>query len=126
MFRLSRLLAAIGLALMLAACAAMPEPAAERTGAPWIYETDQNGNVWPAECRGPVGAEVAHVEVTFQPRATMSDYSGRPINGMTFSFGVPGDERIVIAVELLAEPWRLADAIYHEIEHVRCGFGWHP
>lgn len=98
----------------------------QRTGPPWTYATDQNGNTWPAECPGPIGAEVAHVEVTFQPRATIDSYNGKQVNGVTFSFGVAGDERIVIATELLAEPWRLADVIYHEFQHVRCGFGWHP
>ena len=90
---------------------------------PWEYETDYLGNVWPAVCRQDLTG--SKVPIAYMPREVMRAAANRDVNGLTFSFGTPGDEKIWIADDLRG--W-LKDAV---IAHEHChenrygGLWWH-
>ena len=108
--------------VFLSGCAARPAPPA-----PWERPADQAGNVWPTICKRDLSAAVApgRVAITYIPRETLRMAAGRDVNGLTWSFGVQGDEAIWIADDL--EGFAKADTIQHEYCHLAeyGGMAWH-
>lgn len=120
-----RALAAILLLLALAACAATEPPAPPPAPPlpPWAVPVDQLGNPWPEECRRDLAAETAYVPIFSVPRESMGRApDGRSYDGLTYTFGVRGDELITIADDLYG--WRLIYVMHHERCHVVAG-AWH-
>ena len=84
--------------------------------APWNFNTDQAGNVWPEVCRHDLASETKETPVARDIREHLSGN-----NGLYFSFGA-GPGFIIIADDLTG--WRYADTLHHERCHAVAGV-WH-
>jgi len=97
------------------------------TLAPWEQPTDHLDNPWPAVCRQNLAATVApsRVKIHYRPREELWRALGRDADGLTWSFGVQGDEVIWIADDIVG--WRKAAVLQHELCHLDeyGGVAWH-
>lgn len=96
--------------------------------APWEYDRDVVGNIWPEACRRDLSEDprVKAAIVARWPRATLeASFPNRKprtsINGRWVR--VAGLDLIAIADDLTG--WRYDDALQHEFCHVVAG-NWHP
>lgn len=116
-------LAGVAALALAVACSTAPPPPA----APWERPTDQAGNPWPVICKRDLSKLVApgRVKITYVSRAVLTSAAGRDVNGLTWSFGVTGDEAIWIADDLTG--FAKADTIQHELCHLGeyGGMFWH-
>ena len=94
---------------------------------PWEQPADHLGNPWPVACRQDLAAVIkpGRVEIQYRPREELRRAFGRDADGLTWSFGVQGDEIIWIADDIAG--WRKTAVVQHEYCHLAeyGGVGWH-
>lgn len=95
----------------------------------WDQASDSLGNTLPQTCRRNLAALVApgQVQVIRMSPADMERALGRPAYGLTFSFGVSGDEVIWINSDIVPGTWFYYDIERHEYCHIAefGGMAWH-
>ena len=94
---------------------------------PWERPIDHLGNPWPLACRQNLVAAVkpSRVVIHYRPREELRRALGRDADGLTWSFGVQGDEVIWIADDIVG--WRKVAVVQHELCHLTeyGGVAWH-